>query len=80
LTTKQKYPHNLIMEVLTEMGIIGGIWLLLLLLQIFKTALSLSKPVLIFFAVSILFAMISKNIASQRFLWIGLALVGEKKN
>ncbi|MCF8261099.1 MAG: O-antigen ligase family protein [Melioribacteraceae bacterium] len=73
--TEQKYPHNIILESFTEMGLLGLFWILILIYIILKNTKNISTELFLFFLIMTISALFSKNIASQPFLWVGLAFV-----
>ncbi|MDA3907441.1 MAG: O-antigen ligase family protein [Bacteroidales bacterium] len=74
-----KYPHNLLIEIQLELGIIGSIFFLALLALIFWRAYKFSIPLFVFLLFSFWLAMFSKDIPTQTQLWIGMAVLGIKK-
>jgi len=80
-TTIQKYPHNIILEFLSETGIVGCLLFLSLCYLITKKIfsdisllqnknLSFRFFLLLTFLFTLLIAMFSKDISSQSFLWL----------
>lgn len=74
-----KYPHNLLIEIQLELGIIGSVFFGILFGLIFWRAYKYSIPLFVFLLFSFWLAMFSKDIATQSQLWIGLALIGQRK-
>jgi len=74
-----KYPHNIFIEFLVELGIIGLIfflWLLYLIISSIKFS-----PVLVFiFLFTVWLALFSKDIPSNTMLWVFLSFIILKKN
>lgn len=86
-TTIQKYPHNIVLEILSELGIIGFLlFLLLCYLLIRKMLVSnfsllnsqysklTSHFLLITFFFSLFLAMFSKDLSTQNLLWLFLVV------
>jgi O-antigen ligase len=71
-----KYPHNMIVEFWVELGLPGLLLILLTTFLIFKSAISFSAPITIYFLASFWLAMFSKDIPSQTMFLIGIALIG----
>jgi len=83
-TTIQKYPHNIILEILSELGIFGLSLFLLLCYSIIKKILNPQSPInnhqpvpmgstiIILLVFSLWLAMFSKDISTQSFLWLFL--------
>lgn len=80
-TTIQKYPHNIILEFLSETGIVGCLLFLFLCYQIIRKIfvnksllqnknLSFRFFLFLIFLFTLLMAMFSKDISSQSFLWL----------
>ncbi len=74
-----KYPHNLLIEIQLELGLIGSIFFGVLLGLMFWRAYKFSIPIFIFLLFSFWLAMFSKDISTQTQLWIGIALWGIKE-
>ncbi len=72
-----KYPHNLLIEIQLELGIIGSILFGVLLGLMFWRAYKYSIPLFVFLLFSFWMAMFSKDIATQTQLWIGMAVLGK---
>ena len=76
-----KYPHNIILEILSELGIVGLLFFSTLLFitikSIIKTGFStiVIYYILITFLFSIWLAMWAKDISTQSFLWLFLAFL-----
>ncbi len=73
-----KYPHNIILEYLVETGLIGFLFFLILFVKIIL-ALKKNLLSLILFLFSFWLALFSKDISTQAFLWVFIA-VGEISN
>jgi O-antigen ligase len=82
-TTIQKYPHNILLELLAETGVVGCLLFLFLCYLIIKKIfrdksmmlnqnLSLRFFLLLTFIFSLFMAMFSKDVSSQSFLWLYL--------
>jgi O-antigen ligase len=86
-TTIQKYPHNIFLEILSEMGLIGALIFGIIFYQIIRSIYNLEfriynsksnlqpppSHLLILLAFSLWMAMFSKDISTQGFLWLFLA-------
>ncbi|MCF6271085.1 MAG: O-antigen ligase family protein [Melioribacteraceae bacterium] len=70
-----KYPHNLLIEIQLELGIMGSIFFAGLFGLIFWKSYKFSIPLFIFLLFSFWLAMFSKDIATQTQLWIGIAVL-----
>ncbi|MDT3697066.1 MAG: O-antigen ligase family protein [Ignavibacterium sp.] len=82
-TTLQKYPHNIVLELLSETGAVGLLlfmFVCFLILKnlfnnkylIFNQSLSIRIFLVITFLFSLFMAMFSKDISTQSFLWLFL--------
>ena len=86
-TKEMKYPHNIILEMTSEGGVVGLLVLGSLFLVIFKSFrpvsqfLGLTSYVLLltFFLFTLFLAMFSKDISSQSILWIFIAFIGLRR-
>jgi len=74
-----KYPHNLIIEIQLELGLVGSVYFGILIAVMLSLAYKYFKSFFVFLIFSLWLAMFSKDIATQTQLWIGLALLGIKK-
>lgn len=98
-TFMQKYPHNIILEILSELGIAGfllfGYIFFLIIRSIFSPKQIRGRlihhstiqpfnqspfPILILLLFSFWLAMFSKDLSSQSFLWMFLAVMGAQEN
>lgn len=85
-TKIQKYPHNIILEILAELGIIGLLIFTVLFIVIIKSILTTHYPppttyyLLLTFFFSLFLAMFSKDISTQNLLWLFLVVHGIKSN
>lgn len=81
-TTIQKYPHNIILEILSEMGIIGMLVFIVLYIFIVRSLCTNHYQILtthfllLTFFFSLFLAMFSKDISTQSFLWLFLIFLG----
>jgi O-antigen ligase len=87
-----KYSHNIILEILSELGIFGFAVFLIMLIKITMgilkvqfsidkakyQSLTLNYSFLILFLFTLWLAMFSKDISTQGFLWLFLAAYGAK--
>lgn len=73
ITRNVKYPHNLVLEFVTEMGLFGAMLLIYLLYIIFRNTYRLMPELAIIFLFALWLTMFSKNLPSQAILWIGIA-------
>lgn len=90
---EQKYPHNIILEILAEFGIVGLFFFSYILIMIVRSIFNFNSANLlvsysgsqfftfsislfILFLFSLWLAMFSKDLSSQSFLWMFLAVVG----
>lgn len=86
-TLDQKYPHNIILEILSEFGIIGLLFFGYVFYKIIYSINHLSDgtgfatrlPLLILLFFSLWLAMFSKDLSTQSLLWIFLALIDKHK-
>lgn len=70
-----KYPHNIFLEALAEMGLIGFSIILFLLITIFIGAFRYSISTFFFLIYPFGLSLFSKDIPTQTLLWSGLALL-----
>lgn len=83
-TRTGKYPHNIILEILSELGIVGLVFfsafLFITIKSIVKSGLSTIAiySILITFLFSIWLAMWAKDLSTQSFLWLYFAAYGAK--
>jgi len=80
--TDQKYPHNIILEILSELGIVGLLFFSYIFYSIIHaiTHSSIHKSaILTLFLFAFTLALFSKDLSSQSLIWIFLAVVGEQK-
>jgi len=89
-----KYPHNIILEIVVEGGVVGLLVLCSLLAVVFKNIFHFERTVntshvshltfyfllLTFFLFTLWLALFSKDLSSQAALWIGLAFYGFEKD
>ncbi|MCH9030428.1 MAG: O-antigen ligase family protein [Bacteroidetes bacterium] len=71
-----KYPHNIILELAVEGGVIGLLILILLIYFILSRARKIYPGIILFLLFAIWLALFSKDLSSQAVLWIGLAFYG----
>ena len=76
---KIKYPHNLLIEIQLELGIIGSLFFGILLVLMFWKSYKFSIPIFVFLLFSLWLAMFSKDISTQTQLWIGMGLIGIRR-
>ena len=74
-----KYPHNIILEMTAEGGMIGLSILILLIYIILSRAWKIYPGIILFLLFAIWLALFSKDLSSQAVLWIGLAFYGLKR-
>lgn len=91
-TSIQKYPHNLILEILAELGVTGFIFFSAIFYYIMRGILNSKilynggeaeflipvSSVIILFFFSIWLAMWAKDISTQGFLWLFFVFAGDK--
>lgn len=65
-----KYPHNIILELLCELGLIGLGFLIVYIGAIIRILLKWRKDLLIIFVFGILLAMFGKDIGSNGLVWV----------
>jgi len=70
-----KYPHNIFLEALAEMGLIGFSIILFLLITIFIGAFRYSISTFFFLIYPFGLSLFSKDIPAQTLLWSGLAFL-----
>ncbi len=89
-----KYPHNIILEIVVEGGVVGLLVFCSLLAVVFKNIFHFEGTVntshvshltfyfllLTFFLFTLWLALFSKDLSSQAVLWIGLAFYGFEKD
>jgi len=71
-----KYPHNIILEMTAEGGVVGLLVLCSLFVVIFKSSYRFSKFTFYFLLFTLFLSMFSKEFSNQSLLWVGLAFVG----
>ncbi len=71
-----KYSHNIFIEFQVEMGLAGSVLFVFLLYVIFNSVRKYSAEVVIIYLFAFWFAMLSKDIPSNIFLFTGLAFYG----
>ncbi|MHA1988983.1 MAG: O-antigen ligase family protein [Promethearchaeota archaeon] len=74
------YPHNIILEVMAEGGIVGLLVFSALFVVLFKLIYRYSLLAFVFLLFAFWLAMFSKEISSQITLWIGIAFTGLVRN
>ena len=74
-----KYPHNIILELAVEGGVIGLLILILLIYFILSRVRKIYPGIILFLLFAIWLALFSKDLSSQAVLWIGLAFYGLKR-
>lgn len=74
-----KYPHNIFLEVGTELGVIVLAGFISLLVFVFKRAIALNFSLFLYLIFVLIQALFSKDLPSQTMLLISFALVGLKK-
>ncbi|MCH7974455.1 MAG: O-antigen ligase family protein [Bacteroidetes bacterium] len=74
-----KYPHNIILEMTAEGGVIGLLILILLIYIILSRAWKIYPGIILFLLFAIWLALFSKDLSSQAVLWIGLGFYGLKR-
>ncbi len=79
-TKMLKYPHNIILEMTVEGGVVGLLILILLIYIILSGAWKIYPGIILFFLFALWLAMFSKELSSQMLLWIGLAFYGFEKD
>jgi len=71
-----KYPHNIILEMTAEGGVIGLLILILLIYIILLRVWKIYPGIILFFLFALWLAMFSKEFSNQSLLWIGLVFYG----
>ena len=75
-----KYPHNIILEMTAEGGVVGLLVLCSLFVVMFKSSYRFSKFTFYFLIFTLFLSLFSKEFSNQTFLWIGLAFYGVEKD
>ncbi len=75
-----KYPHNLILEVLVEFGLMGVLVWGFIFYKLFRSAYFYSFEVFVLVLLSFFLAMFSKDIATNALLLIGFNLLNKPRN
>ena len=83
-TRTGKYPHNIILELLSELGIVGLLFFSAILFITIKAIVKSGLPTIAIYFIlipllfSIWLAMWAKDLSTQSFLWLFLAAYGAK--
>lgn len=75
-----KYPHNIILELLCELGLIGFGFLIVYIGAISRILLKCRKDLLIIFVFGILLAMFGKDIGSNGLVWMFAGIVVKERS
>lgn len=70
-----KYPHNIFLEFMVEMGLIGLIFIILFLYYLARYSLNFSYFVFLFLIFSFILSMLSKDIPNQTYLFILMGIL-----
>jgi O-antigen ligase len=74
------YPHNIILESLAELGLLGGIGLIILIFKIFRSSFTRNRYVGYFFIYSFLLSLTAKDLTTNNFFFIGIIFLFNKKS
>lgn len=73
-----KYPHNIVLEFLAEMGLAGLVLMIFIFRRIYLNG-KIDTGVMFYLLFALWLAMFSKDIATQGMLWVGLGAAGRQK-
>ncbi|NWF89098.1 MAG: O-antigen ligase family protein [Ignavibacteriaceae bacterium] len=81
-TYNQQYPHNILLEIFSEFGLAGIMFFSYVFYIIFRSIFQFKilfqrSALLVLFFFALWLAMFSKDLSSQSFIWIFLALLGK---
>jgi len=75
-----KYPHNIILELLCELGLIGLGFLIVYTGAVIRVLLQWRKDLLIIFVFGILLAMFGKDMSSNGLVWVFAGMVVKERS
>lgn len=70
-----RYPHNIIIEVLVELGILGSLYFIATMVTVFINLFNINKYLFLFFIFAFLTALFSGDIQYQKALFISISLL-----
>ena len=76
----ESYPHNIILEIASELGIVGLIIFGWLLIIMFRSSYQYSLFTFLFLLFSFFLSLFSKELSNQGLLWIGVVFIGFMQN
>lgn len=74
------YPHNIVIEFLCELGIVGFLYFMLFIYSVVKNLIKQKSELLLILIYGLILGMFSKDLSSNGLIWMFLSIFNLKKN